>query len=399
MARILIVNNNMHLGGVQKSLLNLLRQLSGTADVTLLLLHRGGELLEGIPQDVPVLEACPALRCWGMTRDDARGLGQSLRRSFWAATARLAGRGPAFALAARRQDRIQGFDVAVSFLHSGNPKAFYGGCAELVLSCVDAPRKVCVLHNDYRQIQADSLYNRRLYNAFDVVAACSEGCRRAFLEVMPELAGKTAVVPNCIGYQEVRRQAQEGAAPGLDLLEAPDGCLKVVTVARLGAEKGVLRAVRAVSELVRAGLNLRYYVIGDGPQRPAIEEAVKELGLEGSVTLTGQLVNPYLWIAASDLLLIPSYAEAAPLVVGEAACLGTPALTTRTSSAVEMVEKTGYGWVCDNTDEAIKEALSYLAARPHLIDQRHRALLGLTFDDALARQRFLDVALGGDEAC
>ena len=42
MKRILIVNNNMHIGGVQKALLNLLQTLHADYDITLLLFYRGG---------------------------------------------------------------------------------------------------------------------------------------------------------------------------------------------------------------------------------------------------------------------------------------------------------------------------------------------------------------------
>ena len=45
MKRILIVNNNMHIGGVQKALLNLLQTLHADYDITLLLFYRGGALL------------------------------------------------------------------------------------------------------------------------------------------------------------------------------------------------------------------------------------------------------------------------------------------------------------------------------------------------------------------
>ena len=49
MKRILIVNNNMHIGGVQKALLNLLQTLHADYDITLLLFYRGGALLNEVP--------------------------------------------------------------------------------------------------------------------------------------------------------------------------------------------------------------------------------------------------------------------------------------------------------------------------------------------------------------
>lgn len=388
--RILIVNNNMYIGGVQKALLNLLWEIHDSNDVTLLLLYQGGELLDRIPSDIRVLEASAPIRYWGMSGRDAKDRGELVARSVWAAIARLAGRGVGFRLAACMQPKIEGYDIAISFLHSGNPKAFYGGCAEFVLQCVDAPRKICFLHNDFRQIQAVSAYNNKIYRSFDCIAACSYGCREAFCKAMPGLADKTAIVHNCLGYKEVRRLAS------MEQVLLEHDCLNIVTVARLGREKGVLRALRVISELVREGYSLRYYVVGMGPEFDEDQKAAVDLGLEGTVRFLGQQSNPYPLMAACDLLLIPSYAEAAPLVIGESACLGTPILSTRTSSATEMIRDTGYGWVCDNSDEGLFLDLAALVRNPSEIRSRHGALLGMTFDDKLAVAEFENVLIGGE---
>ena len=65
MKRILIVNNNMHIGGVQKALLNLLQTLHADYDITLLLFYRGGALLNEVPSDVHVCAAGGAFRYFG----------------------------------------------------------------------------------------------------------------------------------------------------------------------------------------------------------------------------------------------------------------------------------------------------------------------------------------------
>lgn len=52
MKKLLIVNNNMHIGGVQKSLLNLLGEIHKDYDITLLLFYKGSRLLEEIPDDI-----------------------------------------------------------------------------------------------------------------------------------------------------------------------------------------------------------------------------------------------------------------------------------------------------------------------------------------------------------
>ena len=391
--RILIVNNNMHIGGVQKALLNLLRSADPANDITLLLLYKGGELLDQIPDSVTVIEADSPLRFWGMTKYDISSKAELAERSFWAAMTRLFGRGVSFLMAAQSQQRLAGYDVAVSYLHSGNPKAFYGGCAEFVLQLVDAKRKICFLHNDFRQLNAVTKYNRRLYAGFDDIAACSNGCRQALLEVMPEFADKAEVVPNCIGYDEVRRMSTERQAV------VDRSFVNIVTVARLGREKGIIRAVKAMKRLADEGYSLHYYVIGDGPERRAVQEAIREMSLDGCISLMGEQTNPYPLVSACDLLLIPSYSEAAPLVVNEAACLGIPVLSTKTSSSHEMIEKTGFGWVCDNTDDALCKALSSLLDDPLKIESRHEMLLGRAFDDEGAVERFEEVLAGGAHIC
>ena len=383
--KLLFINNNMKIGGVQRALLNLLREIHEDYDITLLLFSKEGELLPLIPDDVKVIIPSSAVRFWGMERADTRGKWEWLQRSVLAGAARLFGRGSAFAFSSLFQEKLEGYDVAISFLHSGNPKAFYGGCAEFALRCVKAKKKIVFLHNDFRTIQGDCTYNRKLYRRFDYIAACSEGCRKAFLEVMPELAAKTVVVPNCQDYRRIREMA--GESP----VSLQEGKLNLFTAARFGKEKGILRAIRAVSHLGPEAEKLCYYIAGDGKEWKTAREMVRQHHLEDVVVLLGRMENPYGYMKAADLLLVPSYAEAAPLVIGEAACLGTPVLTTETSSAKEMVEDTGYGWVCENSQEGLEKGISYALRQKGEILEKKKWLLRQQFDNEQAKSRFMEL--------
>ena len=86
--------------------------------------------------------------------------------------------------------------------------------------------------------------------------------------------------------------------------------------------------------------------------------------------------------------MIPSYSEAAPLVIGEAACLGTPILSTETSSARQMVEKTGFGWVCGNSETAMEEMLRGLLSEPSVLEERKQYLRNRAQDNQEARNCF-----------
>lgn len=380
--KILIVNNNLHIGGVQKALVNLLREIAPVYDVTLLLFYPKGELLREVPEGVPVITAGPWFRTWGMTSADTDTFAGRFSRSFFAALTRIFGRRWTIGIQRIFTKKLKGYDAAISFLHSGDPHMFYGGCNEFVLHCVDARRKITFLHCDYGKLHAKCRYNEWIYEAFDRIAACSEGCRQAFVAVFPQLAGKMTVVRNCHSYAAIRRLARVGK-------HGPeDGRLDLVTVARFGKEKGVLRGIGAVGALRTRKERLRYTVVGDGLEFEKAKELVRQLKLQDTVFLMGEDVNPYGYIAAADVLLIPSVSEAAPMVIGEAACLGTPVLTTETSSAKEMVERTGYGWVCENSRAGIQNGIERLLREPKELEAVAAELKKMKFDNRAAVSAF-----------
>ena len=91
---------------------------------------------------------------------------------------------------------------------------------------------------------------------------------------------------------------------------------------------------------------------------------------------------------AADILLIPSISEASPMVIQEAAKLGTPVLSTRTISAEETVTEKGLRWVCDNSEEGLRAALMHFAEDPAVIKSVADSLKNNTFDNSFALKCF-----------
>ena len=88
------------------------------------------------------------------------------------------------------------------------------------------------------------------------------------------------------------------------------------------------------------------------------------------------------------------------IVVGGGAAGMTAALyALRNGKSALVIEKTGFGLVCDNTDDALCKALSSLLDDPLKIESRHEMLLGRAFDDEGAVERFEEVLAGGAHIC
>ena len=386
MKKLLIVNNNLHIGGVQRALVDLLKEIHDRYDITLALFHPHGALLEEVPEGVTVLPIRSAYRYLGLGRNDVAGKPfLKLCRSFYAGLCRLLGRDKVISLMALGQKKLCGFDVAISYLHDGGDKVFYGGCNDFVLRHTDAKKKIAFLHCDFASCGADTKKNAARYEKFDYIAACSQGCADAFTGKLPGLKKKTVVVSNCQDYNSIWRRASK------EDVVLPKDRVNVLTVARFGKEKAVDRGVEAFVPIARLGQKFHYYIIGDGACRPVIERAIEEGGLQEQVSLLGEMKNPYGYMQAADLLLIPSVSEAAPLVIGEAACLGLPVLSTRTSSAVEMIEDTGCGWVCDNDVSAMTEALQHLLNDPHLLSEMKTRMQDMKIDNQKAVEQIVSV--------
>ncbi|MBP3437546.1 MAG: glycosyltransferase [Clostridia bacterium] len=344
-------------------MLNLLKEIHQKYDVTLLSFFGNQEYQRDIPENVKVKILKSPFKHLGMSKKDTAGKPfLYLARAVWVFLTKAFGRSFVMRLMGLFQPRIKGYDCAISYLHEGPQKNLYGGCNEFVLRKVQALQKIAWLHCDFGLCGANNEQSRKIYARFDKIVACSEGCRRAFINCMPELAEKTASVRNCNDFEQIRELAKNAVT-------YEDGFLNIVTVARLSEEKGIERALAALAVCVAKGYRLRYHIVGSGDQESKLRNIVLEKSLTETVFFYGNQKNPYPYIANADLFLLPSYHEAAPVVFDEAACLGVPVLATQTTSTEEMIMQSGNGFVCENSDVGIQHGLEEILADPQKLNE------------------------------
>jgi glycosyltransferase involved in cell wall biosynthesis len=113
----------------------------------------------------------------------------------------------------------------------------------------------------------------------------------------------------------------------------------LVIIARLHPEKGHHYLFQALPEIRRRVRRpVRLVVAGEGPFEAAYTEEVRALGCEDMVIFTGFRHDAPDLMAASDIVVLPSVAEAFGLVLTEALYLGTPVVATRVGGIPEIVE-------------------------------------------------------------
>ena len=122
--RIFIANNEMHIGGIQKSLLNLLEEIKDKYDVTLFLASGSGSLKACIPNGVRVIYGNFFTRILGLSQSEAKqkGIVCMLLRSFWVIVSRIFGAGAAFFFLSRMQRSDGEYDAAISHMQNTGKK-------------------------------------------------------------------------------------------------------------------------------------------------------------------------------------------------------------------------------------------------------------------------------------
>lgn len=149
--------------------------------------------------------------------------------------------------------------------------------------------------------------------------------------------------------------------------------LRLVTVARLVEKKGVEYAIRAVAEVIRMGIDVKYSIVGDGPLRQPLEQLIQELGVGRSVRITGYLAHNDVvtTLQAADVMLAPSVTaqdgdmEGIPVAIMEAMAIGLPVVSTVHSGIPELIRDGVTGFLVPERDSsALASAIAHLARFP-----------------------------------
>lgn len=130
-------------------------------------------------------------------------------------------------------------------------------------------------------------------------------------------------------------------------------------------EKGVRVILDALLLLRDRGMPFVMNYIGTGYAAEELRRVVKRERLSHCVALHGVLHDRRLladYYAASDLFLFPSYYDNAPLVVREAAAMGTPSLIPSGSTAAGVIDHGHNGFLCPRTARDYAEAIASLSA-------------------------------------
>jgi glycosyltransferase involved in cell wall biosynthesis len=295
--------------------------------------------------------------------DELGTLGQQLRDEGFAVE--VVGRRPGldWRCACRLSRLLRRHGVQVVHAHQYTP--FFYALATRLLFC-----SIPILFTEHGRHHPDyprrkrMVVNRLMLRRRDRVVGVGEAVRQALIVNEGFPARRIEVVYNGIDEQAFRATGQDREAIRAEVGLAADDFV-ILQVARLDYLKDHGTAIRTLARVVPRMSRARLVLVGEGPEGPAIQDLVGQLGLKEHVRLLGLRQDVARLLRAADLFLLTSVSEGIPLTIIEAMCAGLPVVSTRVGGTGEVVLDGESGFLAPARDDgALAEAVLRLGGDP-----------------------------------
>ena len=267
------------------------------------------------------------------------------------------------------------YDIEVAYLE--------GPAARIISGCTDPDTKtVCWLHCTMKSAEEFAVGFRSVeeakqcFSRFDRGVFVSKGVMEAFRAYCP--MEHMQVLHNTNESDKILTLAQEPVPA--DLFH--EGELSLIGVGKIEEVKGFDRLARIHARLRREGYPVHTYILGQGSRESELRRFLENEGMTDSFTFLGYQTNPYKFVKNADLFVCSSHSEGFSTAATEALIVGTPVCTTRVSGMDELLgENNEWGIVTENDEEALYQGIRQLLKDPALLEmyRRQAAVRGTNF--------------------
>ena len=339
--RILFINGHLNAGGVERSLVDVLKHMDYKKyAVDLLLLEDTGDYASELPPEVNVLFRDIHHTYGGV----ASSIWQCIAAHDWMCL-RLR-----FLFLLNKIFGAHALKSAATVLlgkhHYACVVGFRSGiCSDLAAYSVQADRKITWWHHG--EFNVNRVAYGDMCSKMDAVAVVSQSCKDMLQGQLPELADKLVCIPNMLDAEVIGRKAADSPYTS--------DALHIVSVGRLAPEKHFENIIPAAKALRETGTDFTWHIVGDGSEHARLESLIAENDLKDHVMLEGSKANPYSYMKYADLFVHPSYVESQGLTVLEAMALDIPCVVTKSLGPCEFIEDGVNGLLTEQSPESLTE--------------------------------------------
>lgn len=384
MKTILFVMNTMGRAGAERALIALMNTLPQEEyDISLLSLVNRGEMFQEVPEHVHILNKHPKARSVLSLGGQLALMGTTAKCFFY----RLRGftlLGYLFRnLRLQMKDKIrldkllwrvisqgtpapaQEYDLAVAYLE--------GASTYFVADTVRARKKASFVHIDYQNAGYNASLDLDAYDKIDQVFSVSEEAGASFLKVYPKHREKLALFRNIIDVERIRELSHREDIPAHSPFLTSTATYKLLTVGRLHYQKGYDIAIPALGLLRDRGLDVDWFILGEGSLERELRAQIRDAGLEEHFFLLGSKQNPYPYIRKADLYIHATRFEGKSIAIEEAQVLGKAIIASDCTGNREQIAPGENGILIPLSAENIADSVETLLGQPERIQAFEKA--------------------------
>lgn len=332
MKKVVFVTRRMVMGGIEKALISMIESMSKEEfDITVLVMGKGGELLKEIPQHVEVQclygnENSTIEKIWNCIKKVK--LIRAFKIGYYTILSKRAK--SIFQQEMYHSKMLPALDTEYDFAIAYQVPASFP--VVYVIDHIIAKTKVAWIHSDVSWYKKELEPYNKFYQKYDKIFCVSKQALNKFVDLYPMLKDKTYFFNNIINSGKVESMSvkDRGFNDGFE-------GVRILTVGRLTSEKGQDIIPSLLRELISEGLDVRWYCIGEGDQRPKIEGMIKQYNLEEHLILLGTKSNPYPYMKQCDIYVQTSRHEGYCIALAEARIFNKPIITTDSAGGKEQV--------------------------------------------------------------
>ncbi len=273
------------------------------------------------------------------------------------------------------------YDVAVA----------YWGDWSMFFMCdkVKAKKKIAWLHFDYANPPRDDEIYLKYFRQCDKIVTVSKLVDDSLKNKLPEIADKCVMMENITNPEQLNELADIGET-------YPDKDYKgkrILTIGRIGEQKGLDLAVPAIKRLADEGYDFRWYVLGDGEAdyKQMLNNLIKENGVEDRMVFLGTTQNPYAYLRNCDIYAQPSRHEGKPIAVEEAKIMARPIFASHYLRAPEQLDGERFGIIRDIGTDGIYDGIKALLDSPELCEKLTSTLKAQSFGNKDEIKKFYEM--------
>jgi glycosyltransferase involved in cell wall biosynthesis len=206
-----------------------------------------------------------------------------------------------------------------------------------------------------------AMRTRALLREADFVLAISDDLRQRVVAMGAPAEKTRALISGCdLSVFHLRDRVAARRKLGID-----PAAEVVVYIGRMDVKKGLRELIRAAAKLHPARAMLHVYLVGEGPDRPLIESAIQASNAGSYIHALPECSFDEVaeWMAAADLVTLPSYMEGCPNVVLEALASGRPVVAAKVGGIPEIMNSECGELVPPRDSGALAQALASVLDR------------------------------------